>query len=315
MIQKWLFVLATASVALAQTDVRQLNKLSPDLRSPSQQNRKAALEEIEVIVQYADGVSASDMKLRRSSWGESRREFTHLPFEVLRVKRSQLDAIARDPNVVFVSPDRDLGATHFPPWMLHEAIGYRFAAMAVPERPVETGKAIGIAIIDSGVSADVYFKDANTGCTTSRIVYSQNFVSGESTTDDLYGHGTHVAGIAAGNGRCLPGLYIDMSGIAPDAKIINLRVLDARGQGKDSAVINAIDRAIALKSTYTIKVINLSLGRVIASGFTSDPLCQAVERAWKAGNRWWWLRETTGGTIRWELKATEQLPRRPKILM
>ena len=96
-------------------------------------------------------------------------------------------------SVAFVSPDRDLGATHFPPWMLHEAIGYRFAAMAVPERPVQTGKNVGIAIIDSGVSADDYFKDPSTNCTTSRIVYSQNFVSGENTTNDVYGHGTHVA--------------------------------------------------------------------------------------------------------------------------
>src|ERR1039458_5188672 len=40
--------------------------------------------------------------------------------------------------------------------------------------------------------------------------------------------------------------------------------------------------AIALKSTYNIKIINLSLGRPVMESYTLDPLCQAVEQAWKA---------------------------------
>jgi serine protease AprX len=65
--------------------------------------------------------------------------------------------------------------------------------------------------------------------------------------------------------------------------IINLRVLNAQGLGTDSGVIAAIDRAIQLKSTYKIRVINLSLGRSVFSSFTADPISLAVERAWKAG--------------------------------
>jgi serine protease AprX len=48
-------------------------------------------------------------------------------------------------------------------------------------------------------------------------------------------------------------------------------------------VIAAIERAIALKNTYNIRVINLSLGRPVFESYTDDPLCQAVEAAWKAG--------------------------------
>jgi serine protease AprX len=66
-------------------------------------------------------------------------------------------------------------------------------------------------------------------------------------------------------------------------KIINLRVLDDKAAGKDSNVIAAIQRAIALKNTYNIRVINLSLGRPVYESYTLDPLCQAVEQAWKAG--------------------------------
>ena len=52
-------------------------------------------------------------------------------------------------------------------------------------------------------------------------------------------------------------------GIAPKAKLINLRVLDKNGKGTDSAVIAAIQRAIQLKNTYNIRVMNLSIGRPV----------------------------------------------------
>ena len=60
-------------------------------------------------------------------------------------------------------------------------------------------------------------------------------------------------------------------------------MLDRNGAGTDSMVIAAIQRAIALKSTYNIQIINLSLGRPVMESYTLDPLCQAVEQAWKAG--------------------------------
>ena len=58
-------------------------------------------------------------------------------------------------------------------------------------------------------------------------------------------------------------------------------------------MIAAIQQAIALKSTYNIEVINLSLGRGICVSYTQDPLCQAVESAWKAGSWWSWRPATT----------------------
>jgi len=76
---------------------------------------------------------------------------------------------------------------------------------------------------------------------------------------------------------------VTIKGVAPGVKIVNLRALDAYGRGTDSAVIAAIQRAIELKSTYNIRVLNLSLGRGIFESYASDPLCRAVEDAWKAG--------------------------------
>jgi len=140
------------------------------------------------------------------------------------------------------------------------------------------GTGIGIAVIDSGVYQHDDLQTAD--MKASRVVYSESFVPGDSSTNDAYGHGTHVAGIVAGNGHDSAGRFF---GIAPNANIINLRVLDANGGGSDSQVIAAINRAIQLKNQYNIRVINLSLGRPVYESYTLDPLCEAAEAAWKAG--------------------------------
>ena len=117
-----------------------------------------------------------------------------------------------------------------------------------------------------------------------RIVYQANFVS-DGGTGDAYGHGEHVAGIIAGTGKdsTCGNCFGVIRGIAPNVSLINLRALDKNGQGTDSSVINAINRAIQLKTTYNIRVLNLSVGRPIFESYKNDPLCQAVEAAWKAG--------------------------------
>ncbi|PYT39814.1 MAG: hypothetical protein DMG45_18815 [Acidobacteria bacterium] len=149
------------------------------------------------------------------------------------------------------------------------------------------GTGIGVAVIDSGVTAvgDLYWWIPSNQTYGSRVVYSQNFVPGTTDTSDQYGHGTHVAGIIAGAGWFSTGSNFThtFKGIAPNANIINLRVLDQNGAGTDSSAIAAIQTAISLKSTYNIRVINLSFGRQVFESYTLDPLCQAVEAAWNAG--------------------------------
>src|SRR6185437_2787309 len=65
--------------------------------------------------------------------------------------------------------------------------------------------------------------------------------------------------------------------------LISLKVLDKNGESDDATVIAAIERAIQLKPFYNIEVINLSLGRAVYESYKTDPLCQEVEKAWKAG--------------------------------
>jgi serine protease AprX len=145
------------------------------------------------------------------------------------------------------------------------------------------GSGVGVAVIDSGIS-NVDDLDKPSLALSSRVVYRENFIMA-SSSDDYFGHGEHVAGIIAGDGadstcdRCMR----TFRGISPGAQLIDLRVLDSNGNGADSFVIAAIQRAIQLKNTYNIRVINLSLGHPVYESYKTDPLCQAVEKAWNAG--------------------------------
>ena len=114
---------------------------------------------------------------------------------------------------------------------------------------------------------------------SSIAVYSRDF-TGEGHTDDLYGHGTHVASIAAGNGRISNAQY---TGIAPNANVINLRVLGVTGSGNVSAVLSALDWVLTNRSVYNIRVVNMSLGAPAVDSYKNDPVCRAVRRLVDAG--------------------------------
>jgi len=277
-------VLLPASV-LAQQTSHHNGKISPDVETSSDSASVA------VIVQYKQdpGVDAED---RISKLGATSKDHLHsIRSMVVHVPASQLDALASDDAVAYISPDRALGARQqgvvvTAPEYTTEPIN----ANAVWSDGID-GTGVGVAVIDSGINAvdDLSSIASNErgdkAAPANRIVYSANFVPGQTTTADLYGHGTHVAGLIAGNGAHSTGpTYArTFSGVAPNANLINLRVLDANGNGTDSSVIEAIERAISLKKKYNIKIINLSLGRPIWESYALDPLCQAVEQAYQAG--------------------------------
>ena len=192
--------------------------------------------------------------------------------------------LAADPDVDFVAKDHVLKASAAPPWIGAQpdngwhAIGADLATSVFGF----TGAGVGVAVIDSGMDNLDDLKDP-TG--KNRIVYQQSFVPGDTSPADKYGHGNHVAGILGGTGKDSTGSKFSYTvrGVAPGVNFINLRVLDAQGQGSDSAVIAAIARAIQLQSTYNIRVMNLSLGRPVGDYCANDLLCQAVQKAWQSG--------------------------------
>jgi serine protease AprX len=230
---------------------------------------------LSVIVQFNQTPKAHHFAAMASHGGKLKFSLEGINGAAIRIPAKMLIWLENQPDVVYVTPDRPNKVAS------DDDISAVNADVARQQYGVD-GTGVGVAIIDSGVfNHDDLQKTAGQG---SRIVYSESFVPGDPSTNDAYGHGTHVAGIVAGNGHdSQSGYPVQYTGVAPNANIINLRVLDANGSGTDSQVIAAIQRAIALKNTYNIRVINLSLGRSVYESYTLDPVCQAVESAWNAG--------------------------------
>ncbi len=146
-----------------------------------------------------------------------------------------------------------------------------------------TGQGVTVAVVDSGVARRWDLRIS--GTSTTRVIKEVTFVPGSTSTYDDCGHGTHVAGIIAANGYNSVGsqYFRSFYGIARAANIVNVRVLDKYGSGTVSSVIAGIQWVIANKTLYNIRIMNLSSGHAVGESYQTDPLCQAVEAAWKAG--------------------------------
>ena len=192
---------------------------------------------------------------------------------VVDVPNGLLDTLANDTNVAGVSHNRLVFAHNF---RTSVTSGTFFARQLMGL----TGKGIGVAVIDSGIAT---FHDDFTdpkGSSGShpygdqRVVYFKDFVNGAPLPYDDNGHGTHVSGIIAGNGHDSNG---EKSGMAPDASIISLKVLDASGQGTVSNVIAALNWVAANAQTLNIRVVNLSVGAAVLESYDTDPLTVAAK--------------------------------------
>ena len=190
---------------------------------------------------------------------------------VVEVPAGRLSTLAEDPEVDQLSGDHPVRATLE---VATAAIGadQAWAGDVAAGMAGVTGHRVGVAVIDSGV--------ANVPALGGRLVARLDFTPegriGRGQVDDEYGHGTHVAGIIAASSP-------NLTGVAPRAHIVSLKVLRADGSGQTSDVIEAIDWAIEHTDQYRLRVINLSLGHPVAESWQDDPLCQAVERAYRAG--------------------------------
>jgi len=148
-----------------------------------------------------------------------------------------------------------------------------------------TGRGVGVAVIDTGIAGDLV--DFQTpGWQGSRVIASA--VTNPCATDanDHFGHGTHVAGLIAGNSLLYPydnyffGRYM---GVAPRANLVSVKVSDDDGNTTVLDVIYGIQFAVDNKAAYNIRVVNLSLSSAVAESYRTDPLDAAVEHAWFSG--------------------------------
>jgi len=151
-----------------------------------------------------------------------------------------------------------------------------------------TGKGIDVALIDSGVAPV-------TGLSHKGKVVNGPDLTPESQDEDTryldtFGHGTHMAGIIAGRDpRVDPVTAVNDSapflGIAPDARIVSVKVADVQGATDVSQVIAGISWVVqhANDPGMNIRVLNLSFGTDSAQSYVYDPLAYAAEVAWRKG--------------------------------
>jgi subtilisin family serine protease len=138
------------------------------------------------------------------------------------------------------------------------------------------GAGVTVAIIDTGI--DYHHSALGGGFGPAfKVIGGYDFVNKDADPMDDHGHGTHVAGIVAGNST-------ELLGVAPDAKLIAFKVLNRDGYGSTSDIIAAIERCVDPNGdgdfSDRVDVANMSLG---GFGNPDDPLSRAVDAAVQAG--------------------------------
>jgi serine protease AprX len=225
-----------------------------------------------VIIMLTPGCSVDGDLLKIG--GKKGRTFGVISGQVAEVPNFVLRKLANNPCVTAIHHDRGLAGE------------MNYAAVIEGARAVQAqygldGAGVGVAVIDSGITSwhdDLGYSGNSSKVQVvngQRVAKFVDFVSGLATPYDDNGHGSHVAGIIAGNGRDSYGVR---AGIAPAADIVSLKVLDANGGGYISNVIAAFDWVVANHNQYNIRVVNLSVGAPVTESYKTDPLALAAKR-------------------------------------
>jgi serine protease AprX len=194
---------------------------------------------------------------------------------VAELTPSQIRALASDPAISRIHVDADVKATATAadvpgtsgtPIVFQQTTGATQAWQAG-----DTGKGVTVAILDSGIAN-------NADAFGARVKARVDFVDpAHPAQGDPAGHGTHVAGIV-GASRTFAS-----PGMAPDANLVSVRVLDPSGSSRVSTVIRGLEWIIAHKDGLGIRVVTMALGAPAAGSYRDDPLAAAAEMAWRSG--------------------------------
>jgi serine protease AprX len=240
-------------------------------------NRAGKLGTSRVIITLKPGADASSEVKKLG--GRLGRRLAGISGQVIELPNFVLAKLAERSEILSIHHDRPTGGE------------LNRAAVAVGARAAQqefgyTGAGVGVAVIDSGITA--YHDDLTYNGSSSvvkvkngqRVAAFVDFLNGRTSQYDDNGHGSHVAGIIAGNGQDSFGAR---AGIAPAAHLVGLKVLDDHGAGVISDVIAALDWVVANKSAYNIRVVNLSVGAAVTESYMTDPLTLAAKRVVDAG--------------------------------
>lgn len=243
--------------------------------------RTGQADRISVVIQPNPAAVTRLDLLIRNLGGTITRTLKKLNLRVVDVPANAVEALAKSNDVRYISPNRQAASLgHINVTTGTDEIRVQTSTLLgglVTTTTVFDGSGIGIAVIDSGIDSNHQAFRNQLG--VSRVIASRDF-TGEGSTTDTYGHGTHVASLAAGNEQISNGAY---TGIASNANIINLRVLNSGGAGNTSGLLAALDWVMTYHSLYNIRVVNLSIGTPAIDSYLDDPLCRAVRQLTDAG--------------------------------
>jgi serine protease AprX len=252
--------------------------LAPSLERAATQTPDAT---VPVIVQSSDGTGSAVDALHEFS--HSTRKLTIVGAAAGDVTASDLPSLAEEHNLVITpdqkmvfdaKPEPSIRTRHGNPhaggpfsngevWPAAVGVDQLWSKLPTPATPT-------IAFVDSGI-------DATRSDFGNRILASVNLTTlPNNSPGDGRGHGTLVAGIAAGSA---PG----HAGAAPTAGIVSLDVMDDQGMARTSDVIAAAQWIVKNRKAYDIRVANFSLHSASPSSFRWDPLDKAVEKLWLSG--------------------------------
>jgi serine protease AprX len=229
---------------------------------------------IRIIVQSNEGMDKADKALKDAlktagSQGSLKKQLRLIGAVSIEVPAATVDALAKIEGLT-ITPDAPVkvsggaaGPTHSSTQLWPYESGAASLWYSASSAPT-------IAIVDSGVDTT---RADFAGRTYPQVNLSS--LSPNATGDDR-GHGTFVAGIAAGDA-------LGKTGAAPAAKILPIRVMDQNGVAMTSDVIRACQWIFENKGSYNIRVANLSLHSAMPSRFINDPLDKAVEKLWFSG--------------------------------
>jgi|RhiMethySRZTD1v2_1073278.scaffolds.fasta_scaffold02449_3 serine protease AprX len=190
---------------------------------------------------------------------------------VVELPSAAIAALADNPMIEMISLDREVVPTM-------ERTAATIGATAVRQGLGYDGTGVGVAIIDSGITS--WHDDLANGSGGQRVVRFVDFVRNRPNPYDDYGHGTHVAGIIAGDGFDSAGAR---TGVAPGAQLTVLKVLDEQGNGRISDVIAAFDYVLKKSAALNIRVVNVSVATGVYESYLTDPLTLAAKRLVDAG--------------------------------
>ena len=213
-------------------------------------------QEIRIIVKYRKDVAVAQRLIEGATLGY---HYRIIPATAMKAKARDIQAFSEDPGVEKVWQDLPV----------HTCLDVSLPLIGVPHVWSEggyRGQGIKIAIVDTGIDPD--HPDF-----AGRIAAGKGFTGGSYVDDS--GHGTHVAGIAAGSGSASGGRYM---GIAPEASLYIAKVLLADGSGMMSDVMAGIEWAV----NQEVHVIGLSLGGAETCDGT-DALSETCDAAVEAG--------------------------------